>query len=273
MRHGLDADHLVAISNLTGANDRRAGLRAATAYALGHGVLVLGLGFLVVLSGYVIPDSLDALLGRLVGVTLIVLGVSIALGLARDRRQFRLRSRWMVLGSGTASAGRWARDRVVRIRHEHPHHHEGHGHGHAHRTLGTAEVVEPSGRGTKVGHSHEHEHVAIQPRDPFATTKTSGALVIGILHGIGAETPTQIALLIAASQAAGQVQAIVVLVAFVLGLLCANTAVALAMSSGYLSATRNFAVYMTLALLSATVSIAVGLVYVFDSPLPAWMSL
>jgi high-affinity nickel-transport protein len=268
LRHGVDWDHIAAISDLTGANDRRRGLRAATAYALGHGLVILVLGLLAVLGNDYIPDSLDGIMGRVVGVTLIVLGVSVAVGLARDRRNFRMRSRWTVVGSGVTRAGRWARDRVGAMRHDHPHSHDGHGHGHAHTDVSQVRHGNIGAAKTKLGHSHEHVHIAVEPRDPFAATTPRSAVLVGMLHGVGAESPTQVVVLVGASQAAGHVQAIVVLLAFVLGLLCSNTGVALATSTGFLSATRSFRVYATIALLCAAASTAMGILYLFGGTLP-----
>lgn len=268
LRHGIDWDHLAAISDLTSGNDRRSGLRAATAYALGHGVIVLVLGLLAVLGNGYIPDSLDEVMGRVVGVTLIVLGASVAIGLARDRERFRMRSRWTVVGSGFTRAGRWARDRVVAIRHDHPHSHDGHGHGHVHRHADGPREGDRAAAPTKVGHSHEHVHIAVEPRDPFATTSPRSAVAVGMLHGVGAETPTQVVVLVAASQAAGHGQAVVVLTAFVVGLLCSNSAVALATSTGFLSAARSFRVYATVAVLCAAASVLMGVHYILGGSMP-----
>lgn len=126
LRHGVDWDHIAAIADITGstaavgapgprsvaARPRVAGWRGwrsstwwvegrdgfwlATIYAVGHATAVVCLGLVALWAGAVLPEWLDPLLERVVGVTLIGLGAWIVYALARDRRSFRLRSRWMV---------------------------------------------------------------------------------------------------------------------------------------------------------------------------------
>jgi hypothetical protein len=267
LRHGVDWDHLAAITDLTGAQqDRRRALRVATAYAIGHGVVVLGLGILAILGEPLLPDALDAAMGRLVGVTLVVLAVSVVVGLARDRRGFRMRSRWMLLGGWANRAGRWARGRVVEIRHDHSHAHDSDAvHAHTHDEL----VGGQQASQTLVGHRHEHRHVGIMPSDPFATPGVGAAAGVGLLHGIGAETPTQILVFLAAAEVSGTAGGIALLLCFVAGLLASNTAIALVAVKGYVSAERNFRVYAAVALANAAVSFFVGTWFLAGRELPA----
>jgi hypothetical protein len=272
LRHGADWDHLAAITDLTGAQqDRRRALRVATAYALGHGVVVLALGTLAILGEPLLPDAVDAAMGRVVGVTLVVLAVSVVGGLVRDRRGYRMRSRWMLLGGWANRAGRWAKGRVVEIRHDHPHGHESDAmHGHAHDELVTGDGL--AGRPatqTLVGHRHEHRHVAIMPSDPFATPGIRAAAGVGLLHGIGAETPTQVLVFLAAAEVSGTAGGVALLLCFVAGLLASNTAIALVAVKGYVSAERNFRVYAGVALANAAISFFVGAWFLAGRELPA----
>ena len=80
-------------------------------YALGHASLVVALGLLAIWFGTLLPHWIDPLMGRIVGLTLLFLGVWIIYSLVRYGRDFRLQSRWMVLialarngGSGCAAA-------------------------------------------------------------------------------------------------------------------------------------------------------------------------
>lgn len=67
-RHGLDADHLAAISELTaGERGGWAGFGAGLRYALGHAAAVVALGFVAAEAGVEVP-------AWVVGLTLIALG-------------------------------------------------------------------------------------------------------------------------------------------------------------------------------------------------------
>ena len=49
------------------------------------------------------------------------------------------------------------------------------------------------------------------------------AFGVGMLHGIGAETPTQVVIFLTAAGAGGPIAGIVILVVFLVGLLSSNT--------------------------------------------------
>ncbi len=126
-RHGIDWDHIAAITDITSSQRSvRTGLRFATLYAAGHALVVFVIGVVAIALGKELPDSVDSAMGRVVGVTLIVLGVYVLYALIRYREDFRLRSRWMLLFSGVRRGYRWFRGRGVRsaamdIEHEHAH--------------------------------------------------------------------------------------------------------------------------------------------------------
>jgi hypothetical protein len=273
LRHGVDWDHLAAITDLTSAQaDRRRALRVATAYALGHGVVVLGLGTLAILGEPLLPDAVDAAMGRVVGATLVVLAVSVVVGLVRDRHGYRMRSRWMLLGSLATRARSWARARVVEIRHDHPHEH-GHGpggeHGHTHAELRESTRSDRRAARTLVGHRHEHRHVAVMPDDPFAAPGVAAATGVGLLHGVCAETPTQVLVFLAAADVSGVAGGVALLVCFVGGLLASNTAIALVAARGYISAERNFRLYAGIAIANAIVSLVLGAWFLAGREVPA----
>lgn len=270
LRHGVDWDHLAAITDLTSAQtDRRRSLRVATAYAIGHASVVLVLGILAIVGEPLLPDAVDKVMGRVVGATLVLLAISVVIGLIRDRAGFRIRSRWMLVGSLANRATAWARDRVVEIRHDHAHEHgRGAAHGHTHQELRT-DAVERAATPTLVGHRHEHRHVAIMPTDPFAAPGVRTATGIGLLHGIGAETPTQVLVFLAAADVSGLAGGVALLTCFIGGLFVSNTAIALVSSRGYLSAERNFRVYAAVAIANAAVSLVIGAWFLAGRELPA----
>src|SRR5438445_12698843 len=73
-RHGIDWDHIAAITDITGSqDDRRKSVEFGTLYALGHALVVLVLGLIAVLIGEKLPGSVHNVMARVVGVTLLVL--------------------------------------------------------------------------------------------------------------------------------------------------------------------------------------------------------
>ena len=100
-------------------------------------------------------------------------------------------------------------DDVVVIIHDHDHgHDELHHHAHSHQ-LHRVRVRAGSRRArgeriaTTARHHHLHHHIGTLPDDPFPTYGSRTAFAVGALHGIGAETPTQILLFLAAARAGG----------------------------------------------------------------------
>ncbi len=265
LRHGIDWDHLAAISDVTCSQERpRRGLAVATAYATGHGVVVFGLGLAAILGGELLPPAVDAVMARVVGVTLIVLAFSVLIGLLRDRRDFRLRSRWMLVASGIGRIRQRVRPRVVVIEHDHP---ESHHHAPSSAITLSGGGSEPTS--TTVREHHRHTHVAVMPADPFvAAPGLPAALGIGVLHGIGAETPTQLVLFLTAANVAGRLEGTVLLLCFIVGIFVSNTGVAVVSAYGYMSATRRFPVYAAVAVVSGVASLVIGIVFLTGGQLP-----
>src|SRR3989338_473333 len=98
LRHGIDWDHIAAITNVTGTSDRRSvALVLGFFYIIGHAGVVFFLGLGAVAIGVKIPDWVDPLMERFVGVTLIMLGLWLLFSIFRHGSKFRLRSRWMLI--------------------------------------------------------------------------------------------------------------------------------------------------------------------------------
>jgi high-affinity nickel-transport protein len=262
----------------------------ATFYALGHAVIVFALGTAAVVFSARLPASVGTVMERVVGVTLLLLGIYVVVSLVRHGRALRMRSRWMLviaLCRRVATSGRRREERpaaVVVIEHDHPHRH---GDAHVHVATGAApgaprhdhehrEALQGTGAGrpTTVAHRHRHRHVVTMPADPFVGTGALGAVGVGVLHGIGAETPTQVAVFVGAAGVAGAVAGLVVLAAFVVGLLVSNTAIALASTFGVLgSAGRRGVIFLGVSVLTATFSLVVGALFVAGraDALPAFL--
>ena len=193
-----------------------------TLYALGHGVMVAILGALALTFGTLLPDWVDPLMGRIVGLTLVLLGIWVFISLynyARHGAEFRLRSRWM-LAFDSIRYG-WRRFQAWL-------------HGHAH-----AEPLEMSSYG---------------PRTAFA---------VGMIHGVGAETGTQVLLIAGIGSAASIGLGIPMMIAFILGLLITNTLIVIISASGFLASQSRRWLYVVVGLIAGIFSLIVGAAFLF----------
>lgn len=230
LRHGIDWDHIAAISDITGTMEsRRKGFFMGTMYALGHATVVLCLGIAAVAAGVLLSGLVEAAMGRLVGITLILLGIWILFSLLRDRHRFRLRSRWMLVFAGVRYL--WYRIR---------------------------------GKFSK----------ASSRPIPFVvgTYGARTSFAVGIIHGIGAETASQLLLFVSAAGAGHAALGSVAVAAFVTGLVISNSAITITSSLGFLTAQRNTNTYMILGGLAGAFSLIVGVAFLLgiESVLPAF---
>lgn len=298
LRHGFDWDHIAAIGDLSGsAGTRRRGLWLSFLYAVGHAAVVFALGALAIVFGLTLPQSVDRWLGPIVGLTLVALGLWVLVGLARQGRDFRLRSRWMLVLGGTFAGMRRVRQsrsgRTIVLDHDHSHEHVDHvdaahddamAHDHAH--VGLAEPADVSAEPSELvdaragvtparparnwwgrhshdsGHRHQHTHRHEMALSDEATPGSGVATGIGMLHGIGVESPTQIAIFVASTAAVGASTGLVLLAAWVIGLVAANTLLAVAAGFGLLGAERHFAIYATIAVLVGVGSLFMGVLLI-----------
>jgi hypothetical protein len=97
-------------------------------------------------------------------------------------------------------------------------------------------------------------------------------VAVGMIHGVGAETPTQVLIFLAAAGAGGAAVGVAVLVAFLIGLLATNTLITLGSAFGFLSASKNFAVYATVGVIVGAFSLVLGVLFLLgqESVLPAF---
>lgn len=291
LRHGFDWDHIAAIADLTGTSEnRRRGFLLSTFYALGHAVVVFALGVIAIIFGLAIPEGVDEWMGRVVGATLIALGAWVLIDLVRNGRNFRLRSRWMLVLGGAFSGMRrvrGSRGRSITMEHEHDHRHEtdehaesfAHDHSHidTHAEIDLAEVpvlkvTEPVTTSTRWSrshrpallsrHSHPHRHDLALPTSATASYGGGAATGIGMLHGVGIESPTQIAVFVASTSVVGWGFGLALLLCWCIGLVVANAAIAVAAGAGLLQAERNFGIYAGLAVVVSVASIVLGVLYI-----------
>lgn len=277
LRHGIDWDHIIAITDIAATTESRAkGALLGTMYVLGHAAVVFVLGIGAIALGSTIPEWVDAAMGRFVGVTLILLGVLVAITLIREQGDFRARSRWMILFGTVGGAYRSIRDRVIGrktvaatapISHVHEHaavagaHHRG--------TDTDEDEVSPGNLIAAPKHSHAHPHAADDLEYGKSTT-----VGIGMIHGVGAETPTQVVVFLAAASAGGIATGVLVLIVFLLGLVLSNTAITVASAFGFARVTRRKSAQIAMGAFTAAMSVGIGVLFVTgsDGMLPAFFA-
>jgi ABC-type nickel/cobalt efflux system permease component RcnA len=259
-RHGIDWDHIAAITDITSSQEeRRQAMLFGTLYALGHALVVLVLGVVAILVGDRLPDSVDNVMTRIVGATLILLGVYVFVSLIRHGRDFRLRSRWMLVFAGVRKGVRWAKRRVRT------------GNGvaggsqgvPAEATAGEEELEAASWHHGHHGRPGHHHHSRPEPDDTFMTYGRATAFGVGMIHGVGAETPTQVLIFLSAAGAGGTGVGVVVLLSFIVGLLASNTVITLGSAFGYLRASKNFPIYAGVAIVTGVFSLVIGTLFLF----------
>jgi hypothetical protein len=119
-------------------------------------------------------------------------------------------------------------------------------------------------------HGHEHseplEMSSYGPRTAFG---------VGMIHGIGAETGTQVLLIAAVGGAASSGLGLPMLFAFVLGLLISNFGIVVLTSVGFVASQTRERIYVVVGLVAGVFSLVLGLIYVFgmDAIVPAMDSL
>jgi high-affinity nickel-transport protein len=110
-------------------------------------------------------------------------------------------------------------------------------------------------------HSHIHRHLGSLPDDPFTEYASGTAFGVGMISGVGAETPTQVLIFLTAAGMGGKATGLLILGCFLVGLLISNTAVALAGAIGFLGASRHFGIYAAVSLVTAFFSLVVGTIF------------
>jgi len=195
-----------------------------TLYALGHAFVVGVLGLAALLLGAALPDWIDPIMGRVVGATLLFLGIYVFVSLlqyVRHGGEFRMRSRWMLLFDGVRHA--WRRMQAAI-----------HGHDHV-------DPVEASSYG---------------PRTAFG---------VGMIHGIGAETASQALLIAAVGGASSAGLGVPMLLAFIIGLVISNTLIVVLTATGFLASQMRSRIYVAVGVLTGAFSLWIGALFLFQA--------
>lgn len=223
-RHGLDYDHIAAISDISSVQSRpRDAMRYGLLYVAGHATTVALLGSAAVAFRIALPPASDRWAERLVGITLLVLGFYVLGTFFRPSTHSHVpKTRITLLVNGVL----WIYWRLTRL-------------------FGGTRVEAPQ-----------------VFKDGYGTTST---FLVGVIHGFGAETPTQILLFLMAANLGGTGAGLLGLVAFIVGLLVMNTLMC-ASAAGLFSATLarpNALKALTLA--TSAYSIIVGSIFLIGS--------
>lgn len=261
-RHGFDWDHLAALGDIAASQERRRrSMLLATLYAVGHAAVAFVIGAAFIVASARLPESVGVVMERFVGVTLVALGVFVIVSWARNGHDVRMPSRGLLVLTAFRRLRR-RRPAPVVIEHEHEH---PVGEPHEHDDALEHELVRagPAVAAKHATHRHRHRHVVAMPDDPLPTYGAGVTLGIGMIHGIGFETPTQALVFVTAAGAGSRAAGLLVLVCFLVGLFAANTVVAVASTLGFTGAGSRARLYTLASLLAAGASLVLGLLYVF----------
>ena len=205
--------------------EQRRALFLGTLYAAGHATMVIALGLLAIVASGFLPGWIDPIMERVVGVTLLFLSGYLFYSLYRFFRR----------GGDFRIRSRWM--------------------------LVFAAVANAYRWVTaKVQGRHEHRHVAAP--DQYGARMAYG---IGLVHGIGAETGTQVLVIATAVGAGSKAMSVAVLFTFVAGLLVSNSLVTFMTTAGFISSGRRQGLYAIAGAVAAVFSLVVGLVFLFHA--------
>ncbi len=120
IRHALDADHIVAVTTIVSrSRNLLHSVMVGLSWGIGHTLTLFAVGFGVLIFKLTIPDRLAVSMEFVVGIILVLLGVSVIRQLVADRAHVH-----------------WHQHGDKRHLHSHSHHETlGHDHGHIRRPL------------------------------------------------------------------------------------------------------------------------------------------
>jgi hypothetical protein len=222
-RHGFDYDHIAAISDITSVEtDRKRAMRMGLVYVLGHAATVGVLGSIVIFFQTSLPTIIDNWAERLVGLTLVVLGIYVLGSMFRGGAKTAPKSRIMIL----IAAFRWLAWRIRRM---------------------------------------FHGDAAKMPKQADWNYTSKSVFSVGVIHGLGAETPSQLLIFLLAANLGGLGRGFLGLGMFLAGLLVMNTLMtATAVGIFTVSSTRDRLMRFAM-VLTAAYSLVVGTIFLFGS--------
>jgi high-affinity nickel-transport protein len=224
LRHGFDYDHLAAISDITAVQRNwKSGLRLGMTYALGHAFMVALLGVAVLEMHVGLPEGLDHWTERLIGLTLIILGFGVVAGILRKDAHHQHHNRIESRLAIAINGLIWLGWRVRRI-------------------------WNPD---------------LPQPQRFQWMYNGKSVFLIGVLHGIGAETPSQLALFFLAKSLGGTGNGMMGLAAFCLGLVAMNGLMTASIGGAFKTGSFHPRFYHAIAWMGAAYSFIIGVIFLF----------
>jgi len=120
---------------------------------------------------------------------------------------------------------------------------------------------------------HGHEHVDPMEMSSYGMRTAFG---VGMIHGIGAETGTQVLLIAAIGGASAEGLGIPMMVAFIVGLLISNSIVVVVTATGFIASRLRERLYVVIGVVAGTFSLVIGAIFLFglETRLPsieAWL--
>ena len=209
LQHGVDWDHVAAISDLTNVQKTSGeAVRCGFLYATGHAATVGLLGVAMIYLRHSLPGPAALWMQRFVGLTLILLGVYVFGALFSGRQ---------CLSRGEAVLAVFRRLRGGQPRR-------------------IAEADGGYGRKSSLG--------------------------LGVLHGIGAETPTQLSMLVIATSVGGWNSGVLALTVFTTAMFISNLALTTAVTGVFTISKHKPAIFRWLGVVTAAYSLWIGIVLI-----------
>jgi high-affinity nickel-transport protein len=235
LRHGLDFDHIAAMLDMAGTTVTESNaepkhfrfrellrtMKLPALYIFGHGLMTVILGVAALMFGAALPDWIDTLMERVVGITLLLLSLYLMFSLVqfvRNGQDLKLKSRWMMVFEWVHRSWHWL-------------------------------VSKLTGR----THTHKHE----------LNWDSKGSFLVGMIHGVGAETGTQVLLFASVTGTGSLFIGLSMLTAFTAGMTISTLAIAACVSAGLTTSTYFKSVVFVLCVLAALFSFVVGLYFTF----------
>ncbi len=224
-RHGLDYDHIAAITDITSVqNHVKDAMRYGLLYVSGHALTVAVLGAAAIGFRVSLPQGSDRWAERAVGLTLLILGIYVLGSLVRrtGHGHSHPKTRITLLINGVL----WIYWRIARL-------------------LGSGEAKRPEVFGQGYG--------------------SGSTFLIGVIHGVGAETPTQLLLFLMAANLGGAAKGFLGLGMFIVGLVVMNTLMCASAAGIFISGMSKPFVFRTVTALTSVYSVVVGVVFLLGS--------
>lgn len=221
-RHGFDYDHIAAITDIASVQrSTREAMKMGLLYAIGHAATVAVLGLAVILLQVSLPEGIDAAMERVVGITLVVLGAYVL---------------WTTVFPRHRSHPHLPRTRVMML-----------------------------ANGALWLHWRVRQWFSRRPVERkvlFADgLGKAPAVLVGVIHGLGAETPSQLMIFLLAANLGGAAKGLLGVGMFIVGMLVMNTLMCGA-AAGLFKASHNApAAFRWVAAVTALFSIGLGALY------------